>query len=161
MAFALITYRMDFANAQQISDSAKYYSDIFPGLGIAMQIIALLIVSPITEEIICRGLILTRIQRNFNDTIAVLLSGLLFGIIHLAAGGAVLAAGAFVMGIIFGIICVKTKSLLPAIISHSIANVPDFFIAMLPDLSKSMQYLLIELFLTAFLVLMYLFVKEN
>lgn len=161
MAFAMITHHMSFTNQEQISNSIAYYSSIVPNLGIILQIVALLIISPITEEIICRGLILTRIQRNFHNVIAILFSGLLFGIIHLVAGGITLSIGALIMGIIFGTIYVKTKSLVITIISHSIANIPDFIISLLPNLSKDTQCSLIIIFLLISILLFFIFIKNN
>lgn len=161
MCFSLATYHMNFANAQQIQMSVAHYSGIMPYLGAAVWTMAILVVSPITEEIICRGLILTRLQRKVSDVAAVLLSGLFFGIIHLAAGGITLVIGAAIMGVIFGFICIRTKSLLPAIISHSIANTADLVIAWMPELSKGIQAALMLFFLTAFGVLMYLLIRKN
>lgn len=161
MAFALVTYHMDFTNAGQITDSKAFYSSLFPGLGTIVQILTLLIISPLAEEIIFRGLILTRLQRSFRNITAIIVSGLLFGIIHAAAGGIVLVVGAGIIGIILGVICVKTKSLFPAILAHSAANMADFVIALLPELSKSVQYVLIAVFVLMFAVTMDRFMKQS
>lgn len=160
-AFALITYSADFENAKQIQNCVTYYSNIVPHLGTVIQIITLIIIAPVTEETICRGLVLTRLQRRFNNIIAVLISGLLFGIMHAAAGGLALIAGAAVMGIIFGIICVKTGSLLPAAIAHSAANIPDFIIALFPEPPDGVRYALTVLLLLFFAAMMYLFARED
>lgn len=146
MCFSLATYHMNFANAQQIQMSVAHYSGIMPYLGAAVWTMAILVVSPITEEIICRGLILTRLQRKVSDV---------------AAGGITLVIGAAIIGVIFGFICIRTKSLLPAIISHSIANTADLVIAWMPELSKGIQAALMLFFLTAFGVLMYLLIRKN
>ena len=161
MIFALITYHFSFDNAENIKISVEYYQNLFPYFGTIMQIIALLIVSPITEEIVCRGLILTTLQKQYSNIFSVLFSGFLFGILHLMAGGMVLVLGSMVMGMIFGLICVKTKSLLPAIVAHTIANIPDFIIALLPELSKGIQYFSIVFFTVIFGVAMYQFIGKN
>lgn len=161
MIFAFITYRLSFDNAENIKLSVEYYQNLFPYLGITMQIIALLIVSPITEEIVCRGLILTTLQKQYNDMFSVLFSGFLFGILHLIAGGMVLVLGSMVMGMIFGLIFVKTKSLLPAIVAHTIANIPDFIMELLPELSKEIQYFSIVFFTVIFGIAMYQFICKN
>ncbi len=160
--FALLTYNMNFENAIQIKSSVEYYSSILPYLGTVLQIIALLLVSPITEEVICRGLILTTLQKKYSNIIAVILSSLLFGVIHIMAGGILLVIGAIIMGSIFGIIYVKSKSLLPAIVAHIVANIPDFIIALLPRISPTMQYFLIIVFAIIFGLTIYKFItKEN
>lgn len=145
MAFALASYNVKFSNADQIAKGVEYYSGLLPGLGGVMHVLALLVFAPLAEEAIFRGLILTRLQRSFSDTTAVIASGILFGLIHAMAGGGALVAGASVMGIILGIICVKTDSLLPAVAAHMAANLPDFLLAALPRLSDGVRYGLIAL----------------
>lgn len=63
-----------------------------------------------------------------------IISALLFGISHIMAGGVILLAGSLIVGIILGIIFVKTKSLLPAIIAHVFANLQDFILSLLPEI---------------------------
>lgn len=161
MAFSALTYGMTFNNAKQVAQSVNHYSSIAPWLGIAMQITAMIVVAPVVEEIIFRGLVLTRLQRRFTDVISVAVSGLLFGLIHAAAGGFVLIAGAAVLGIVLGIICVRTKSLLPAVAAHGAANVPDFIYASLPELSKGIQYLLMAGWFVIFGIFMMLVIRKD
>lgn len=161
MSFSLMTYHMNFENAKQIQMSAAYYSQKAPYLGVMLWVIAILIMAPITEEVICRGLVLTRLQRKMGDAAAVLISGLLFGMLHLAAGGIVLAAGAAIMGVIFGTISVKMKSLVPAVIAHSAANMADLVIVLIPELSQGMRYGLMGIFLIAFIFLYVVFGEKG
>lgn len=161
MAFSALTYSMTFNNAEQVAQSVNHFSDKIPWLGIAIQIAAMIVVAPVAEEIIFRGLVLTRLQRRFTNVISVAVSGVLFGLIHAAAGGLVLIVGAAAMGIIFGIICVRTKSLLPAVAAHGAANLPDFIYAGLPELSKGVQYAMIAGWLVIFGILMAAFVKKK
>ena len=161
MAFALLTYHLSFENALMIQTGVTYYSGIMPYLGIILQIVTLLVVAPITEEIICRGLILTTLQKEYRKAVAVTLSALLFGVLHLMAGGTVLVLGSFIMGIILGIICVKTKSLLPAIFAHIFANIPDFVIGLLPKLSNPSRYGLLIICALVFIAATYKFIKKD
>ncbi len=57
-AFSLVTYSMNFENQVQIKACVEHYSDFVPYLGTIVQIITLLLISPIAEEIIFRGLVL-------------------------------------------------------------------------------------------------------
>lgn len=161
MVFALVTYNTAFVNAEQIARGVAYYSGQIPGLGGVMHMLALLVFAPLAEEVIFRGLILTRLQRSFSDTAAVIVSGILFGLIHAMAGGGTLVAGAVIMGIIFGIVCVKTDSLLPAIAAHMAANLPDFLLAALPHLSNVVRYGMIVFWGAAFAVGMAAFFKRG
>lgn len=78
----------------------------------------------------------------FPDWAAVLISAAFFGIVHLPAGGVVLALGATLMGICFGIVFVRTKSLYAAIIAHAFANLPDFVMQFLPEMQFGMRAVL-------------------
>lgn len=161
MVFSLFTYSMSFNNAAGISSGVEYYSGILPGLGGVIQAVTLLIVSPVTEEIIFRGLILTALQKRFHWVIAVLVSGLLFGLIHFMAGGTVLVLGATVMGIVLGVSFVKTKSILPAIMGHVAANMADFAIAVLPPLDNMARYILMLAFAAVFAVALLMLIKDK
>lgn len=147
MFFSLCTYNMQFDNAAQIAQSAAYYSQMAQGLGSVMKVIALLICAPLAEEVICRGIMITRLKSSFSDVTAIAISAVLFGLMHFLAGGGMLVIGAAVIGMLCGIIFVKTKSLLPAIAAHVFANLPDFILLWLPDMSEILCYILMVLFL--------------
>lgn len=140
MFWALVTYEVNFENAAQISNSVAYYSEKVPCLGGIMMAVALLIAAPMAEEVICRGIMVTRLERSFPSWVAVVISAVIFGLMHIMAGGVVLVAGAFLMGLIAGIIFVKTKSLYAAIVAHMFANLPDFVLMALPRLHTGLRW---------------------
>ncbi len=158
-AWALVTYNLSFANAKQIEKSAAFYSNIFSGLGVIMMALTLLVVQPVMEEILCRGIILNKLKNSMPEWTAVLLSSLLFGIIHLMAGGLWLTIGAAVMGVYFGIVFVKTKSLYAAILAHSFANLPDFIMSYLPKLEFVARIALASVCAALSFIIMILFMK--
>ena len=86
--------------------------------GIIMTI-ATVIVAPIVEEVIFRGLIQTRLNRVFPGWLAVLLSALLFGVCH---GQIVWMGYAFVLGVLFGFLDLAARSIWPSLIAHVIFN---------------------------------------
>lgn len=161
MVFALATNHMKFENSAMIQTGAEYYSDIISGLGVLLQIAALLIAAPIAEELICRGLILHTLRKEHSKSTAVLLSALLFGILHIMAGGGVLVLGSLMVGVIFGVICVKTGSLLPAIAAHMFANIPDFILASLLELSGLSRAVLLVVSLAILVGAAYKFMRET
>lgn len=77
------------------------------------------LLAPIFEEILCRGLVLETVRRRWGDAVAVLISALFFGLVHVEPSTAL--AG-FVVGGIFGTIYIRTHSLFSTIILHSINN---------------------------------------
>lgn len=161
MVFALATSHMKFENSAMIQTGAEYYSDMISGLGVLLQIAALLIAAPIAEELICRGLILHTLRKEHGKSTAVLLSALLFGILHIMAGGGVLVLNSLMAGVIFGVICVKTGSLLPAIAAHMFANIPDFILALLPELSGISRAVLMIVSLAVLVASAYKFMRET
>lgn len=77
------------------------------------------VLAPVFEEILCRGFVLETVRRRWGDAVAVLISALFFGLVHVEPSTAL--AG-FVVGGIFGTIYIRTHSLFSTIILHSINN---------------------------------------
>ena len=77
------------------------------------------IVGPIAEELMFRGYILDSIQRLHGDRVAIIISAILFGLIHL---NPYIIGTAIIGGLIYGWIRVKTGSLLPCIAAHMMWN---------------------------------------
>ena len=86
---------------------------------IALLFLAVAIVTPIVEELMFRGYILDAINRKHGDWTAIIWSSILFGLIHLDP---FVAGQAFIGGIIYGWIRVRTGSLLPSIVGHMMWN---------------------------------------
>lgn len=77
------------------------------------------VLAPVFEEILCRGLVLETVRRRWGDAVAVLISALFFGLVHVEPSTALVG---FVVGGIFGTIYIRTHSLFSTIILHSINN---------------------------------------
>jgi len=84
-----------------------------------LTLITLIILAPILEEIICRGIILKGLLNKYSPIIAILVSSLIFGIMHLNPWQFI---GAFGIGIINGWIYWKTKNIVLPIIIHFTNN---------------------------------------
>ncbi len=82
-------------------------------------ILALVVVAPITEELLFRGLILRGFLAQYSVRKSVFVSALLFALIHLNPWQ---FAGAFVVGLIFAWWFVETRSLLPCLFGHALFN---------------------------------------
>ena len=122
--YLLSNYMAPEAN-NPIFHSTDYYSAMLPGLGPVLMSLNLLIAAPVVEEIVMRGVVYTRIENACGRMTAIILSSLLFGLMHVLAGGLVLAVGAVLMGLVFALIFAKTNSLPACIIAHAAANLPD------------------------------------
>ena len=88
------------------------------GLG-GWAILSVVVCAPVLEEILFRGLIFESCRERFGSGVAVLVSALLFGLVH---GVPVQIINAFVVGLIFGYIYLRTGSLLSVILLHVVNN---------------------------------------
>ncbi len=155
--FSLITY--DPVSASQ---SVTYIStDFYGNFGIPMMILALLISAPVTEEIINRGVIMNTLKRSFSAKTSIIISAVIFGVMHIMAGGVVLAIGAAVIGVILAVIYEKTGSLRAAIASHIVANLPDFILYPRPEIPDMLRIPLAVAMLIASAVLMIVWLKSK
>lgn len=88
------------------------------GLG-GWAILSVVVCAPILEEILFRGLVFESCRERFGNGSAVFISALLFGLVH---GVPMQIINAFIVGLIFGYVYLRTGSLLSVIILHAINN---------------------------------------
>lgn len=95
------------------------------GIHLVMIGIEIIVIAPVLEEIVFRGFLYPAFRRRFNWPAAASLTGLLFAAIHgySLPGFVSVAWGGFVFAVSYE----KTKSLLPAMLAHSIFNGLVFF----------------------------------
>jgi uncharacterized protein len=79
----------------------------------------LVIVAPLTEELLMRGLILRGFLSHYSEQKAILVSAILFGLIHFNPWQFI---GATLLGVLFAWWFVETRSLLPCLFGHALAN---------------------------------------
>ena len=149
--FALCTYNIPMENSIMISKSVDFYNERVPLFGTIMMVANLLVIAPIAEEIALRGIVSTRAEKTTNAVTAIIVSSILFGLMHFMAGGIVLVIGATLMALIFGYIFYKFKSLWVCIIAHSVANLPDFILYNKPDISGGIFWGVVIFFLCVFI----------
>lgn len=85
--------------------------------GLAFYVLA--IQAPLTEEVLCRGVILGGLLANGTRGRAILWSAVLFGVLHMNPWQ---FPGALVVGLVFAWWVVRTGSLLPALCGHALNN---------------------------------------
>jgi len=89
----------------------------------------LLIITPIVEEIIFRGLILTGLEKHIGAILAVLLSSIFFTVAHVQALHPQLLPVVFIESIILSYPVIRWKSLAPCIITHALINLQAIIIS--------------------------------
>jgi membrane protease YdiL (CAAX protease family) len=99
----------DFNKIQQ----ALYGGDI------VMEVLAAVILAPIIEELLFRGLVFKRLYIYTGRVPAMLISSLFFGVYH---GNVVQGVYAFVVGMVFVFIYDKYKTIIAPILAHMFAN---------------------------------------
>lgn len=159
--FALFTYNVSLENSLMISKSVGFYNEVVPLFGTVMMVVNLLVIAPIAEEIAFRGIVYTRVEKSTNATTAIIVSSILFGLVHLMAGGIVLVIGAVLMALVIGYIFYKFKSLWVCIIAHAVANLPDFILYNKPDISGGIFWELVIFFICLFITGMCLIHKTT
>ena len=93
-------------------------------------VISVAIVAPIVEEVIFRGLTMTRLSQVMPGGLAVLVSAAVFGVCH---GEFVWFCYAFVLGVFFGFIDLRAGSVLPSILGHITFNAIGQILSFIPE----------------------------
>lgn len=91
------------------------YMSISENTSLALVIFSIAVVGGITEEIIFRGLVNSRLSRRWKTKTVIIVSSVLFGLAH---GTPIAVVYAFVLGIVFCIMDEKHDSLIPSILTH-------------------------------------------
>ena len=88
-------------------------------LGVWGGILRIVIIAPIVEEVIFRGVIMSGFSRNYHPAVAIFFSALLFALFHLNPWQ---FAATFALGLILGYIRIRTGSVIACIAGHAIHN---------------------------------------
>jgi hypothetical protein len=103
----------------------------------------MVVAAPILEELIFRGIVLEGLLKQYNPVKAILVSSLLFGLVHLNPWQFVTG---FIIGIFSGWVYYKTHSLTLAVIIHATANLSGFLMRYVIDVGSSMDDSLLEMY---------------
>lgn len=115
-------------------------------------ILSVFIVAPVVEEFVFRALVMTKLRKGVSPVTAIIISAILFALIHSMAGGIITVAHAFLGGLVFALAYEKTKSLLPAIVAHIFGNIGSYVPMATKSLPATIQYVIAISFLTVTIV---------
>ena len=82
-------------------------------------IVSLVVIAPLTEELLVRGLILRGFLSHYSVRKAILASAIFFGVLHLNPWQFI---GATALGILFAWWFIETRSMLPCFFGHAFTN---------------------------------------
>jgi uncharacterized protein len=99
----------------------RFFQELFASLSDLSipGVVLLVVVAPLTEELLFRGLILTAFLPRYGMNRAVVYSAILFAVMHL---NPYQASVGIAMGMLLGWLFVRTRSLWPCIIAHGLFN---------------------------------------
>ncbi len=92
---------------------------IFEGGSPLMIILSVIILGPIIEEIIFRGLVINELKGKMPLIIVIIIQALIFGVIH---GNWLQIAYAAIIGILLGFVAIWTRSVWPSVLIHISMN---------------------------------------
>ncbi len=122
------------------SSQFEYMNEILATLSqgsIILSIITVGVIAPIAEEFLFRGVIYNTLNKKISIKWTIIIQAILFGVFH---GNLVQGLYATFLGLIFGYVTYKTKSLWPAITMHIVNNlvativsylIGDYFLSIL------------------------------
>ena len=84
--------------------------------------LAIGVIQPIFEEILFRGFLFTHFERKWGAKISIIVTAIIFTIVHFQYNFMILGLVLFPMAILLGVSRWKTNSLIPAIIIHCVNN---------------------------------------
>lgn len=82
-------------------------------------ILCIAIIGPVIEELVFRGAIMRELLQRYSPTKSILISGMVFGLIHI---NPIQVIGAMIFGFILGWLYYRTRSLVPGIVLHVLNN---------------------------------------
>jgi membrane protease YdiL (CAAX protease family) len=104
-----------FVDTSSVESQARTLTDKASGVGIAVLVVFVALGAPFVEELFFRGLVLRAFNSRINDTLAILVSAVLFGLAHFQG---IQLPGLIMFGIIAGYLAQRTKRLGPSIFAH-------------------------------------------
>lgn len=96
------------------------------GGSMAFAIIYTVLIAPVCEETIFRGLVLTIFDGKLPKWLGILISALVFALIHLPSPIAFIYT--LTLGVVLGVVRYRTKSLVPCVLAHIIFNATNYLL---------------------------------
>ena len=122
---------------EEIIESFEITYSGLNGSNLPIEILAVVIAGPLVEEILFRGIAMTRLGPTFGAAAAVILSSLLFGLAH----GTPIAVGyAFLLGILLALIFLRYRSILPCIVFHIFFNFTSYWLTRLGEGAQTIVF---------------------
>lgn len=139
----------------------RYISGGIPYLGEIMMILNFLIFAPLSEELLCRGIIQNSLRKEFSPLFSVIAAAVMYGSVYFIAGNFILGVCSIISGIIFGLTYEKTSSLGASVTVHGAANIPFLIFTVLPPVTEQMKPVGTVMICVAAVIISVWFIKER
>lgn len=96
------------------------YKSLLGSMNWVYRLIIVGLFAPFVEELLFRGILIQSLEERMKTSMAVIFSGMLFAGFHF---NLVYAMGYWILGIILGLLFVKSRSLIPPLIFHCLWNI--------------------------------------
>lgn len=122
-------------------EMVKMMESMFNNTSWAVLFVQTVIIAPVFEEVMYRGIILNGMLKKYNPKKAIIVSALIFGLVHLNLPQGI---NAFVVGILFATVYYYTRSLYICMFMHAVNNfIVDFIIVPETFILKVILYVIV------------------
>jgi uncharacterized protein len=131
----IVTVLMRFTGSEQAPDQFLLDELTRGGLSTLLAFIAAVVLAPIAEELLFRGLLFTALLRRRSVHVAALVSSVVFAVVHVdvAVSQPLALVGLTLVGIVLAYAYHRTGSLLVAIVGHAAFNGITLVLALVGD----------------------------
>lgn len=119
---AIASHILPFYNADQVQDAG--FAQLSHGYEYILAFATLVVIAPISEEILFRGYLFGKLRKHVPLWAAILVTSLLFGAIHLAWN---VGVDVFALSIVLCLLRVWSGRLWPSVLLHMIKNAIAFY----------------------------------
>ena len=117
-----LAMNLPFYDAEQVQDTG--FAQLTQNYEYVLAFLTLVVIAPIAEEILFRGYLLGKLRKHIPTWIAILVTSILFGVIHLAWN---VGVDVFALSIVLCVLRIKTGRLWPAMLLHMMKNGIAFY----------------------------------
>lgn len=151
--FVIVTLSfIPFPEAVYAEHNAEF-ADLGNTGNLALELFSVGIVTGIAEEIVFRGMVLKYLKRVIHPTGAIILSAVLFGLVHSSTLSMVYAT---VVGLVLGALYVKFDSIVPSMVCHVFFNITSSLLSRMTDESG---YIVLGLYIIS-IILVFRFLRS-
>lgn len=93
-----------------------------------ISVLTLVVGAPICEELIYRNMAITNMNKRLAPILSILISSAIFGVVH---GSPIQMIYAGALGFLFGVLFVRTESIFPSLLAHSVFNAMGYGLPLL------------------------------